>query len=54
MPDDILDMSEEKLMPRIATTYGVLRRLGFPEAVVDNCLQSISGIQLDEAFDWVW
>lgn len=53
MLDDTLGETDEKLLPRIAVTYGVLRRLGFSEPTVDDCLSSIGGIQLDEAFDWV-
>ncbi|KAI0094612.1 P-loop containing nucleoside triphosphate hydrolase protein [Irpex rosettiformis] len=44
--------SQEKLIPRIGVTYGVLRRLGFSEDTVETCLNSISGIDLVEAFDW--
>jgi ATP-dependent RNA helicase DHX29 len=50
---EIMDESQEKLMPRIAITYGVLRRLGFSEDIVQECLNSIMGIELGEALDWV-
>ena len=40
-------------MVRLAVTYGVLRRLGFSEERVEECLRSIGGVDLDEAFDWV-
>ena len=40
-------------MVRLAVTYGVLRRLGFSEERVEECLRSINGVDLDEAFDWV-
>lgn len=48
-----IEESEEKAIGRLGVTYGVLRRLGFDEALVENCLRSVSGIDLDEAFQWV-
>ncbi|EAU92844.2 pre-mRNA-splicing factor ATP-dependent RNA helicase prp22 [Coprinopsis cinerea okayama7 len=48
-----LDDSEEKIITRLALTYGVLRRLGFAENIVDECLRSISGVDLDEAYEWL-
>ena len=48
-----LDESEEKALPRLGVTYGVLCRLGFSEERVLECLRSIHGVDLDEAFDWV-
>ncbi|KAI0702499.1 P-loop containing nucleoside triphosphate hydrolase protein [Cytidiella melzeri] len=51
--NDTLDESQEKLIPRMAATYGVLRRLGFTEDTVEKCLSSIPGIELGEAFDWL-
>lgn len=40
-------------MPRLAVTYGVLRRLGFAEDKVEQCLRAISGAALEEAYEWV-
>ena len=37
----------------MAITYGVLRRLGFSESRVEECLRSIGGIDLEEAYEWV-
>ncbi|RPD63094.1 P-loop containing nucleoside triphosphate hydrolase protein [Lentinus tigrinus ALCF2SS1-6] len=48
-----IDEPEEKLIVRLAITYGVLRRLGFTEARVEECLQLIRGVDMDEAFDWL-
>ena len=48
-----LDESENKSIARLAVTYGVLRRLGFPEDRVMECLYAIHGVELDEAYDWV-
>lgn len=41
------------MLSRLGITYGVLRRLGFTEEIVEECLRGISGIELEEAFDWV-
>ena len=48
-----LDESEDKSIARLAVTYGVLRRLGFLEDRVMECLHAIHGVELDEAYDWV-
>ena len=48
-----VDEPEEKAIVRLAITYGVLRRLGFVEARVEECLRSIAGVAMDEAFEWV-
>lgn len=48
-----IDEPEEKAVVRLAITYGVLRRLGFSEARVEECLRTISGVDMDEAFRWV-
>jgi ATP-dependent RNA helicase DHX29 len=48
-----LDEPEDKVIGRLAITYGVLRRLGFSEDRVQECLRTINGIELDEAYDWV-
>ncbi|EGN98639.1 hypothetical protein SERLA73DRAFT_107710 [Serpula lacrymans var. lacrymans S7.3] len=51
---DFLDENEEKAVSRLAVTYGVLRRLGFSETRVDECIRSIHGVDLDEAYDWLY
>lgn len=48
-----VDHTKEKATTRLAMTYGILRRLGFAEDWVLQCLGTISGIELDEALDWV-
>jgi ATP-dependent RNA helicase DHX29 len=48
-----LDDSEEKVLMRLAITYGTLRRLGFSDARVEECLQAIPGVDVDEAYEWV-
>ena len=45
--------NEEKVLSRLGITYGVLRRLGFTEETVEECLRAINGVELEEAFDWV-
>ncbi|KAK7058857.1 hypothetical protein VNI00_001481 [Paramarasmius palmivorus] len=49
-----LDESEDKVIGKLAITYGVLRRLGFSEDRVQECLRAINGIELDEAYDWLY
>jgi ATP-dependent RNA helicase DHX29 len=48
-----LDESEDKAIARLAITYGVLRRLGFSDTRVDECLNAIDGVDLEEAYEWV-
>jgi ATP-dependent RNA helicase DHX29 len=48
-----IDQTEEKAATRLAITYGVLRRLGFTEDWVEQCLRAIHGVELDEALEWV-
>jgi hypothetical protein len=38
---------------RLGITYGVLRRLGFSQDRVDECLRAIQGVDLEEAYEWV-
>jgi hypothetical protein len=51
--DRKLEDNEEKVLSRLGITYGVLRRLGFSEERVEECLRAIDGVELEEAFDWV-
>ncbi|KAF9452647.1 P-loop containing nucleoside triphosphate hydrolase protein [Macrolepiota fuliginosa MF-IS2] len=49
-----LDEPEDKLIGRLGITYGVLRRLGFSEERVEECLREIHGVDLEEAYDWLY
>ncbi len=49
----ISEDGEEKMLARLGITYGVLRRLGFDEERVNQCLKTISGVDLDTAYEWV-
>ncbi|KAF8832459.1 hypothetical protein HHX47_DHR1001422 [Lentinula edodes] len=49
-----LEESEEKAVTKLAITYGVLRRLGFSEERVMECLTAINGVDLEEAYDWLF
>ncbi|KAH7909118.1 P-loop containing nucleoside triphosphate hydrolase protein [Hygrophoropsis aurantiaca] len=51
---DPIDNIEEKAIARLGITYGVLRRLGFSQSRVEECLRSIHGTDLDEAYDWIY
>lgn len=49
----LLEEPEEKMVARLGITYGVLRRLGFSQDRVDECLRAIQGVDLEEAYEWV-
>ncbi|KXN89904.1 ATP-dependent RNA helicase DHX29 [Leucoagaricus sp. SymC.cos] len=49
-----LDEPEDKGIARLGVTYGVLRRLGFSEGRVEECLRAINGVDLEEAYDWLY
>ncbi|RDB29553.1 putative helicase C15C4.05 [Hypsizygus marmoreus] len=49
-----LDEPEDKAIARLGITYGVLRRLGFLDARVEECLRAIQGVDLDEAYEWLY
>lgn len=46
--------SADKAIGQLAITYGVLRRLGFSEARVEECLKCIVGVDLEDAYDWLY
>ncbi|KAJ6575250.1 P-loop containing nucleoside triphosphate hydrolase protein [Mycena capillaripes] len=46
--------SEDKAIGKLGITYGVLRRIGFTEERVEECLRAIRGVELDEAYDWLY
>ncbi|KAG6911865.1 hypothetical protein DXG01_000112 [Tephrocybe rancida] len=48
-----LEESEDKAIARLGITYGVLRRLGFSESRVEECLRAIQGVDLEEAIEWL-
>lgn len=50
----VISEPEERALARIAITYGVLRRLGFTEDRVEQCLRAIRGVDLDEAYEWLY
>ena len=55
-PDSVdggLNEPEDKALQKLAITYGILRRLGFSEDRVLECLRQIRGVELDEATEWV-
>ncbi|KAJ8084151.1 hypothetical protein PM082_002918 [Marasmius tenuissimus] len=49
-----LDEPEDKAVARLAITYGVLRRLGFTEERVEECLKAIDGVELEDAYNWLY
>lgn len=49
-----LDISDDSTLTRVGVTYGVLRRLGYSEETVARCLESIDGVDLEEAHEWLF
>jgi ATP-dependent RNA helicase DHX29 len=47
------ERSDEKVLSKLGITYGTLRRLGFTEVRINECLQAIRGVSLDEGLEWV-
>ena len=48
-----IDVSDDNALIRLGVTYGVLRRLGYSEETVMRCLESVDGLDLEEAHEWV-
>lgn len=48
-----IDVSDDNALIRLGVTYGVLRRLGYSEETVRRCLESVDGLDLEEAHEWV-
>lgn len=48
-----VDISDDNAIVRLGVTYGVLRRLGYSEETVTRCLESVDGLDLEEAHEWV-
>ncbi|KAG8681014.1 hypothetical protein FRC08_015906, partial [Ceratobasidium sp. 394] len=44
---------EDKVLPRLAVTYGALRGIGIPEEKVEACLRAISDVDIDSALEWL-
>lgn len=40
-------------MPRLGIIYGVLRKLGFDEERVLQCLTTVDVLDIDPAYEWV-
>ncbi|TRM65724.1 P-loop containing nucleoside triphosphate hydrolase protein [Schizophyllum amplum] len=49
-----VDDADDKSVTKLGITYGVLRRLGFSEARVDECLRNMNGLDIEEAYDWLY
>ncbi|ESK98316.1 atp dependent rna [Moniliophthora roreri MCA 2997] len=49
-----IEEPEDKVIGKLAITYGALRRLGFSEERVQECLKAINGVELEEAYDWLY
>ncbi|KIL70700.1 hypothetical protein M378DRAFT_194963 [Amanita muscaria Koide BX008] len=49
-----LEEPEDKAIAKLGVTYGTLRRLGFSEERVEECLKNINGIDLESALHWLY
>ncbi|KAG1716543.1 hypothetical protein ID866_595 [Astraeus odoratus] len=49
-----LDEQSEKVVARLAMTFGTLQRLGFAEDKVEQCLRAMQGVELDDAYEWLF
>ncbi|KAG8681000.1 hypothetical protein FRC08_015916, partial [Ceratobasidium sp. 394] len=49
----LIPESEDKVLPRLAVTYGALRGIGIPEEKVEECLRAISDVDIDSALEWL-
>ncbi|KAF8922394.1 P-loop containing nucleoside triphosphate hydrolase protein [Mucidula mucida] len=49
-----VDTSIDKFLTKLGITYGVLRRLGFSEERVLQCLKEITTADIDDACDWLY
>jgi ATP-dependent RNA helicase DHX29 len=49
----VIPEPEDKVLPRLAVTYGTLRGLGFSEERIEECLKAIPDVELDSAVEWV-
>ena len=45
--------TEEKLLSRIAGLFLILRKCGFAQDQVEECLRAVPRLELDDALDWV-
>ncbi|KAH9054904.1 hypothetical protein EDB87DRAFT_1767048 [Lactarius vividus] len=48
------NISDHSALSRLGITYGVLRRLGYSEELVECCLRFIDGVDLEEAHEWLF
>ena len=49
---DSVEEEQDKALLRLGITYGVLMRVGLPQDVVEECIQGMSGVDLEDATTW--
>ncbi|PPQ72027.1 hypothetical protein CVT24_008079 [Panaeolus cyanescens] len=49
-----IEESGDKALLKLAVTYGVLRRLGYPEDTVLECLKNSQSADLEHALEWLY
>lgn len=46
-------LTDEKLISRALTIYGVLERFGFSKERIEECLLRVANLELDDALEWL-
>ncbi|GAA5984920.1 hypothetical protein JCM11641_003627 [Rhodosporidiobolus odoratus] len=46
--------SEDKVIAKVATLFGILEQLGFTETRIEECLRAVKVLDLDECMDWLF
>ncbi|GAA6012163.1 hypothetical protein JCM10207_005153 [Rhodosporidiobolus poonsookiae] len=46
--------SEDKVVAKVATLYGILEQLGFTAERVEECLRKVKVLDLDDCMDWLF
>lgn len=44
---------DDKVVSKVASMYGILEQLGFEDVTIEECLRSITRLELDDALEWV-
>lgn len=45
--------TEEKLVAKVTTIFGILEQLGFTKERAEECLRAVKNLELEDALDWV-
>lgn len=45
--------TEDKVVAKVATLWGILKQLGFTKERIEECLRAVRALELDDVLDWV-